>query len=413
MPSQTAARIDIDRFWRTIERSAEIGQGRPGGLSRLALTDSDKEMREQFIAWCRDANLAVSIDAAGNIAARRAGRNDALPSVVIGSHLDTQINGGRFDGVTGVLGALEICRALNDANHLTERPIEILNWTNEEGARFSPPMVGSGCHMGAYALDWVHARTADDGATFGDELKRIGFCGDAPMKRPFDCYFEFHIEQGPILDAAGMQVGVVTRGYPSHGILVEFKGETAHTGPWPMERRRNALVAGARLLVAVDDIGWEHAGSGGKATAARLVSWPNKAGILSDWAQAVCDVRHTDPRTTAVMAERMRRAAAEAAARAGCTYEILDSWQWGGDIFDAGMVGLVRDTAGRLGYRWQDIESQAGHDAYFMARHCPTAMIFSPCKGGITHNNKELCTQDDLVPGLNVLMQSVIARADR
>jgi beta-ureidopropionase / N-carbamoyl-L-amino-acid hydrolase len=414
MPGPNDIRIDFDRFWSTIEKSAEIGKGRPGGLSRLALTDADKAMRDQFVAWCRDAKLETRIDAAGNISARRAGQNNALPSVVIGSHLDTQINGGRFDGVVGVLAGLEICRTLDEAGRTTQRPIEILNWTNEEGARFSPPMVGSGCFMGAYALDWVYARVADDGATFGEELKRIGYRGDASiMKRPFDCYFEFHIEQGPILDTAGMQVGVVTRGFPSHGMLVEYKGETAHTGPWPMERRRNALVAGARFLVAVDDIGWEYAGSGGKGTAARLVSWPNKAGILSDWAQAVCDVRHSDPLTAGVMAERMRRAAAEAAVRAGCTFEVLDSWSWGGDIFDAGMVGLVRDTARQLGYRWQDIESQAGHDAYFMARHCPTAMIFSPCRNGITHNNNELCTQDDLAPGLDVLLRSVLARADR
>ena len=293
VPADT--RIDIERFWATIERSAEIGPGRPGGLSRLALSDADKQMRDEFASWCRDGGLSLRIDGIGNIFARRAGTDNGLPPVVIGSHLDTQINGGRFDGIAGVLAGLEICRTLDAIGHRTRRPIEVVNWTNEEGGRFSPPMVGSGCFVGAYPLDWARGRMDDDGKSIGEELARIGYLGEMePIPHAFDAYFEFHIEQGPHLDREGMQVGVVTGGYPSTGMLVEFRGETAHTGPWPMERRKNALVAGARLLVAVDDLGWHYAGSGGKATAARLVAWPNKPGILSDWAQAVCDVRHPD-----------------------------------------------------------------------------------------------------------------------
>ncbi len=408
------ARVDIGRFWTTIERSGEIGVGRPGGLSRLALGDADREVRDVFIAWCRQAGLSVRIDGIGNIFARRAGQDDSLPPVVMGSHLDTQVNGGRFDGIAGVLGGLEVCRTLDQLGHRTKRPIEVVNWTNEEGGRFSPPMVGSGCFTGAYALDWALGRRDDDGRTIGEELDRIGYRGEMEATaHPFDAYVEFHIEQGPILDREGMQVGVVTGGYASTGMLVEFTGETAHTGPWPMERRRNALIAGARLLVAVDDLGWEHAGSGGKATASRLVAWPNKPGILSDWAQATCDVRHADPETAKVMAERVRRAVHEAAARADCTAEILDVWNWGGKVFADELIEQVRATSLGLGYRTRDILSQAGHDAYFVARHAPTTMIFSPCKGGITHNNQELCTPDDLEPGLNVLLHAVVARADR
>ncbi|WP_186417178.1 Zn-dependent hydrolase [Bosea sp. CS1GBMeth4] len=408
------ARIDIGRFWTTIERSAEIGVGRPGGLSRLALGDADRAVRDLFVAWCRQAGMSVRIDGIGNIFARRAGQDDSLPPVVMGSHLDTQVNGGRFDGIAGVLGALEVCRTLDQLGHRTRRPLEIVDWTNEEGGRFSPPMVGSGCFIGAYALDWALARRDDDGRTIGEELDRIGYRGTmATAPHPFDAYVEFHIEQGPILDREGMQVGVVTGGFSSTGMLVEFRGETAHTGPWPMERRRNALVAAARLLTAVDDLGWEHAGSGGKATASRLVAWPNKPGILSDWAQATCDVRHADPETAAVMAERVRRAVQEAAARAGCTAEILDVWSWGGNMFAEELIGQVRATSQALGYRTRDILSQAGHDAYFVARHAPATMIFAPCKDGITHNNQELCTPDDLEPGLNVLLHTVVARADR
>lgn len=414
MSLPSTARADLARFLSTIDRSAEIGQGREGGLARLALSDADKAMRDVFVGWCREAGLTVSVDPVGNIFARRAGREDHLPPVLMGSHLDTQENGGRFDGIVGVLGALETIRTLNDLGHVTRRPLEIVNWTNEEGARFAPPMSASGAFAGAYDLDWVHAQPSDDGSTFGAELKRIGYLGDAPLGgRELDAYFELHIEQGPILDAEKVQVGVVTHGYTSHGFLVEFRGETAHSGPCAMEKRRNALLAAARLLVAVDDLGWDLAPTGGKATAARLVAWPNKAGILSDWAQAICDVRHDDPAVANVMAERVRRAIGEAAARTGCTAEVVDRWNWGGHIFDPGLVDLVRRHAAALGYSHRDLPSQAGHDAYFLARQCPTTMIFTPCRGGITHNNAEFATPEDLEPGLNVLLHAVVEWADR
>ena len=414
MSKTSTARIDIERFWRTLETSSEIGVGRPGGLSRLALSDADKQVRDVYAGWCREAGLTLRVDGVGNMIARRAGADDALPPVMMGSHLDTQVNGGRFDGIAGVLGALEVCRALDSAGHRTRRPLEIVNWTNEEGGRFSPPMVGSGAFVGTYTEQWTLDRADDDGKTIGAELDRIGYRG-APLKpaHDVDSYFEFHIEQGPILDRERQQVGVVTGGYSSTGMIVEFRGETAHTGPWPMERRKNALVAAARLLVAVDEIGWDFAASGGKGTAARLVAWPNKPGILSDWAQTVCDVRHPDPDAARVMAERVRRAIGESSARAGCTSEVLDTWTWGGKIFDTALVDLVRKSSLARGYRTLDLMSQAGHDAYMMARHAPSAMIFAPCQGGITHNNLELCTRDDLAPGLDVLLDVVLARADR
>ena len=228
-----------------------------------------------------------------------------------------------------------------------------------------------------------------------------------------DAYFELHIEQGPILDRENRDVGIVTAGYPSHGIRASFAGRTAHTGPTPMDLRQNALVAGARWLSAVDDIGWDFAVHDGKATGARLTAWPNKAGILSDTAEAVCDVRHPDPTTMRVMAEKMRRALYESAARAGCTATIEDEWQWGGDIFAADLVDGLRDQARRMRFNWRDIQSQAGHDAYHLALHCPTAMIFTPCKDGITHNNEEYCEPEDFVAGLNTLLHAAVERADR
>lgn len=408
------ARVDLDRFWSTIEVSDTIGLGRENGLARLALSDDDRRMRDQFGRWCVEAGLDVTVDQVGNMFARRNGRDATLPPILIGSHLDTQINGGRYDGIAGVLSGLEIVRTLNDQSHITRRPIEIVNWTNEEGARFSPPMVASGCFVGAYDLEWTLARPADDGPALGDELKRIGYAGARPCRAgPVDAYFELHIEQGPILHAEGKTVGVVTSAFPSTGLLVEFRGETAHTGPWPMPKRQNALVAAARFLTAVDDLGWTYAAGGGKGTAARLTAWPNKPGILSDWAQTVTDVRHPDAETQAAMAEAMRRAAAEAAARAGCTFEILDTWTWGGDIFARDLVDSVRSVAIDLETQYCDIQSQAGHDAYFLARHCPTAMIFTPCRDGITHNNREHCDPGDFEDGLNVLLHTAVRRADR
>ncbi|MGP6085463.1 Zn-dependent hydrolase [Antarctobacter jejuensis] len=407
-------RADLARFWSTIEASAEIGKGRPGGLSRLTLSDSDKEMRDLFVSWCKEAGLSVEVDECGSIFGRREGSEPDLPPILIGSHLDTQINGGRFDGIAGVLAGLELVRCLNDADHVTRRPIVIVNWTNEEGARFSPPMVASGCFVGKYTVDWVHDLIGDDGARFGDELERIGYKGEKPCKAgEIDAYFELHIEQGPILDSEGREVGIVTGGYPVRGARASFTGKTAHTGPTPMDLRHNALVAGARWLTAVDDIGWDYAVHDGKATAARLTAWPNKPGILSDTAEAVCDVRHPDPITTRVMAEKMRRALGESAARAGCEAKIEDEWEWGGDIFDAELVDSLRRQAIRLGTNWRDIESQAGHDAYFMATHCPTAMIFAPCLNGITHNNEESCEPKDFEPALNILLHAVVERADR
>ena len=406
--------IDAKRFWDTVERSGEIGVGRAGGLARVALTDADRQMRDEFCAWCRADGLTVTVDAVGNVFARRAGRDNTLPPVVLGSHLDTHINGGRYDGIVGVLAALEVVRTLNDHGIVTDRPLEIAAWMNEEGARFSPPMVGSAAFAGVHTVDWVYARQADDGATIGAELKRIGYLGTAPVGgRKLDSYFELHIEQGPELDARNIPVGVVTHGYTAHGFIIDVAGETAHTGPWPMDKRKNALVGAAMLAVAVNDIGWKYHSSGGKGTAARIHAWPNKPGILSDYAQFTGDVRHDDPATADAMRAEFMAAMADCAQRSNCEMKVFDEWHWGADIFDAGMVALVRDTAKKLGIPSLDIASQAGHDAYHMAKVTPTAMIFTPCRDGITHNNHEHTGLEQTLPGINVLLHAVLARANR
>lgn len=412
--SGNVLRVDGARLWDTVMQSARIGPGKAGGLRRLALSDADREVRDLFAGWCRAAGLIVTVDGLGNMFARLPGREDHLPPVMAGSHLDTQIAGGRFDGIVGVLGALEAVRTLVDRGIRPKRPIEIVNWSNEEGARFSPPMSCSAVFAGLQTLEWGLSRRDSDGKLFGEELKRIGYDGEAPVGgRPVDAYFELHIEQGPILDAERVPVGVVTGSYAVHGLKIDIRGETAHTGPTPMDRRRNALVGAARMIVGLDDIGWDYHPSLGKTTSSRLEAWPNTPGILSEYAQLTCDMRHPDPATLAEMMARFRRVMEEAATKAQVETEIVDEWVYGSEAFDPDCVALVRDAAERLGVPHRDILSQAGHDAFNMARFCPTAMIFCPCKDGITHNEAEDCTLDDTVPSVDVLLHALLARADR
>jgi len=407
--------VDGARLWSTLMEQARIGPGKAGGLRRLALTDADRAVRELFVRWCREAGCTVRIDPLGNVFARRAGTEPALPPVAIGSHLDSQVAGGRFDGPLGVLAGLEVVRTLNDRGIATLRPVEIINWTNEEGARFQPPMLASGAWAGVYDPAWALDRRDDDGLRFGDELARIGQAGSGPLAagHPLDAYFELHIEQGPVLDAARIPVGIVAGTYTAHGMIVEVTGETAHSGPTPMDRRRNALVGAARLIAAVDDIGWDfHAGEG-KTTTTRLLAWPNRPGILSDWAQVTLDCRHADPAQAAAMLAAIKAALPEAAAKAQVAMRIVQEWTFGAAPFDAGLVDLLRERARALGIHFRDLLSQAGHDAYHVATVAPAAMIFTPCKDGITHNEAEEIDLETTLPGVNLLLAAVLARANR
>jgi N-carbamoyl-L-amino-acid hydrolase len=407
-------RVKGERFWETIGRSGEIGVGRPGGLKRLALSDSDREMRDLFVCWCREAGCSVTIDRLGSIFARREGTEPGLPPVLMGSHLDTQVNGGRYDGIVGVLAGLEVLRTLNDRGVRTRRPIELVSWTNEEGARFSPPMAASGAFAGVYDVTWVLDRLDDDDVRLGDELTRIGYAGSAPVGgRALDTYFELHIEQGPILDAEQIDVGIVVRGYAVRGFLVESRGETAHTGPTPMDQRRNALVGAAMLAVETNEIGWRYHETGGKATAAWLLVRPNQPGILSDWAQFICDVRHDDPATADRMAAEVLAAIPRCVERSRCDIQVVDTWTFGHERFDPDCVAAIRGAADRLGIPTMDIASQAGHDAYHISKIAPMAMIFTPCRGGITHNHREEADLPHTLPGVNVLLHAVLSRANR
>ena len=406
--------IDGTRFWSTVMRSGEIGPGKAGGLRRLALTDADKEMRDLFVTWCTETGCTVSIDRVGNIFARRPGTDDHVPPVLIGSHLDTQVAGGKYDGIVGVLAGLEVLRTLDEQRIRTKRPLELVCWTNEEGARFTPPMVASGAFAGVFDVDWVLALRDDDGAVFGGELERIGYAGKTAVGgRGVDAYFELHIEQGPILDKETVPVGIVTGGYAVRGMHVDIHGETAHAGPTPMDRRRNALIGAAMLAVAVNDVGWKYHATEGKATVPRLIAWPNKAGILSEYAQLTCDVRHAEPEVADRMWADVKAAMPDCAKRANVEMRIAGEWRFGSERFDPGCIRLIREAAQQLGVPHRDILSQAGHDAYYISRIAPTAMIFTPCRDGISHNEAEHAERDQTVPGVNVLLHAVLARANR
>ncbi|GJE02428.1 Zn-dependent hydrolase [Methylobacterium isbiliense] len=406
--------VNGSRLWDTLMVSAGIGTGPRGGLRRLTLTEPDRLMRDQLAAWAREGGYALSVDRLGSMTLRRPGTEPDLPPVLIGSHLDTQWAGGRFDGILGVLAGLEVLRTLDDLGLATKRSIEVVNWTNEEGARFSPPMLCSLAWSGQQTPEWVEGRVDRDGIRFSDALDAIGYRGPEPVGgRAIDAYFELHIEQGPALDAAGVPVGIVTGGYPSCGMRIAVDGETAHTGPTPMAERRNALVGAAMVAVAVNEIGWAHADTDAKATAARLDLVPNLPGTLSEYAELFIDMRAPALETLEAMKAALRAALPDCAARSRTAIRIAEEWGFGVFSFDPGLIGLLRDTAGRLGVPTLDLRSQAGHDAYHVARVAPACMIFTPCRGGITHNEAEDIALDATLPGVTVLLHAVLARANR
>ncbi|MEC8163981.1 MAG: Zn-dependent hydrolase [Pseudomonadota bacterium] len=405
--------IDADRLWSTLDRSAEIGVGKAGGLRRVALSDDDKIMRDQFVEWCGRAGCKVTVDAAGSIFARRAGREDDLPPVVVGSHLDTQAAGGRFDGILGVLAGLEILRTLEDKNITTRRPIEVVNWTNEEGARFAPPMAASCVFAGLQTVEWLHNLHDDDGIRFGDELQRIGYLGAAPVGgRELDSYFKLHIEQDDLMEKENKSVGIVTGGYMSHALTCVFHGECAHTGPTEMKKRRNAMIGASYFLAAVNDIGWDYEPIG-RTSASRMQIWPNKFGILPEYAEVTVDMRHIERDVTNEMVARTREALEEAAEKANVDCEITAEWTFGDEVFDPACTQLVRDAATARGVSQMDIKSIAGHDAYYISRIAPTALVFSPCIDGITHNEAEDVPREATNDAVNVFFDAVVARADR
>src|SRR5665213_598138 len=402
--------IDGARLWRSLMEMATIGATAKGGSKRLALSDLDKAGRDLFVRWCEEAGCTVTIDRIGNIFARRAGRRDDLPPVVCGSHLDTQPTGGKFDGVYGVLAGLEVIRTLNDLHYETDAPIEVSVWTNEEGSRFAPACVGSGVFAGVFDLDYGHGRADLDGKTVGEELRRIGYLGAAPAGgRPFRAFFEAHIEQGPILEAEGRTIGVVQGIQGIRWFEVTITGAESHAGTTPMDRRRDALLGAARIIDRVNAIALEF--PPGVSTVGLLQVSPNSRNTIPGTVFFSVDLRHPDDAVLARMVARLEEALGAVCGAAGLTFENKEIWRSPAVHYDQGCIDAVRQAASDMGYSHRDIVSGAGHDAGYLARVAPVAMVFVPCKDGLSHNEVEDAAPDDLAAGCNVLMRAMLARA--
>jgi len=405
-------RINSDRLWDSLMEMAKIGPGIAGGNNRQTLTDEDGEGRRLFQRWCDAAGLTMGVDRMGTMFARREGTDpDALP-VYVGSHLDTQPTGGKYDGVLGVLGALEVVRTLNDLDIKTKHPIVVTNWTNEEGARFAPAMLASGVFAGAHSLDYAYGRTDGEGKTFGDELKRIGWLGDEPVgQRKMHAYFEYHIEQGPILEAEGKLIGVVTHCQGLWWLEFTLTGKEAHTGSTPMNMRVNAGLAMARIFEMVQKVAMDsQPGAVGGVGQVRFS--PNSRNVLPGKVVFTVDIRSPDQAKLDRMRATIEAEAAKIAAElgVGCSVEAVGHFD--PVTFDPTLVGRVRSAAEKLGYSHKNIISGAGHDACWAAKVAPATMIMCPCVDGLSHNEAEDISPEWAAAGCDVLFHAVLETAE-
>ncbi|QKX16641.1 Zn-dependent hydrolase [Microbulbifer sp. YPW1] len=404
-------RINGQRLWDSLMEMAAIGATDKGGCNRQALTDLDKQGRDLFVQWCEDAGCSVTFDEMGNIFAQRPGKNPDLPPVLTGSHLDTQPTGGKFDGVYGVLAGLEVVRSLNDADIETEAPLEVAVWTNEEGARFSPAMIGSGVWAGEFDLDYAYAREDKEGKTFGEELARIGYKGDTPAKpRPLAAAFEVHIEQGPILEAEEKTIGVLSGVQGMYWYDLTLIGQPCHAGPSPMETRRDPFMGLHRILDELYKLAAEH-GPWARATFGDIRVEPGSRNTVPEKLVLAVDLRHPDQKILDSMDQRFREIAARVADETGLEHQIRDEWRSPAVAFDQSCVEAVRSAVAELGYSNKEMVSGAGHDSVYISRVAPTSMIFVPCEKGLSHNEAENAEPEDLEAGANVLLHAMLKMA--
>ena len=405
-------RINGERLWDSLMEMAKVGPGIAGGNNRQTLTDADAEGRDLFKSWCEAAGMTLGVDKMGTMFATRPGTDpDALP-VYIGSHLDTQPTGGKYDGVLGVLAGLEVVRSLNDLGVQTKHPVVVTNWTNEEGARFAPAMVASGVFAGAIPLEVAYERRDPEGKTLGDELKRIGWLGDEDVgARKMHAYFEYHIEQGPILEAEKKQIGVVTHCQGLWWLEVTLTGREAHTGSTPMNLRVNAGLAMARILEMVQTVAMENQ-PGAVGGVGQVFFTPNSRNVLPGKVVFTIDIRSPDRAKLDGMRARIEAEAAEIAAALGVGCAIEAVGHFDPVTFDPTLVGRVRRAAERLGYSHMDIISGAGHDACWTAKVAPTTMIMCPCVGGLSHNEAEEISPEWAAAGADVLLHAVLETAE-
>lgn len=405
-------RIDGARLWDSLMEMAQIGPGVAGGNNRQTLTDEDAEGRALFQRWCEAAGCTMGLDQMGNMFAMRAGTDpEALP-VYVGSHLDTQPTGGKYDGVLGVLGGLEVLRTLNDLDVKTKHPIVVTNFTNEEGTRYAPAMLSSGVFAGVHTQDWAYARVDAEGKSFGDELHRIGWRGDEEVgARKMHAFFELHIEQGPILEAEGRDIGVVTHGQGLSWTQVTVTGKDSHTGSTPMPMRYNAGLGMARILDKVDEIAWAH-GPHAVGAAGHIDVYPNSRNVIPGKVIFTVDFRSPDADVIATMEGQLREEAQKIAIDMGLEVAFEKVGGFAPVAFDEGCVQAVRRAAEHLGYSHMDLISGAGHDACWINKVAPTAMIMCPCVGGLSHNEAEDISPEWAAAGADVLLHAVLETAE-
>ncbi|RCW79255.1 Zn-dependent hydrolase [Paracoccus lutimaris] len=405
-------RIDGARLWDSLMEMAQIGPGIAGGNNRQTLTDADAEGRALFQRWSEDAGMTMGLDRMGNMFMRHEGAEPDLAPVYIGSHLDTQPTGGKFDGVLGVLSGLEVVRAIRDMGIRTRRPIVVVNWTNEEGARFAPAMLASGVYAGVHDEDYANSREDAEGKRFGDELDRIGWRGTEDVgRRPMHAMFEYHIEQGPILEAEGKEIGVVTHGQGLWWLQVTLTGKEAHTGSTPMNMRVNAGLGMARIIEAVHRIAMDHQPNAVGAVGQANV-WPNSRNVIPGRAVFTVDFRSPDLEKLTAMRARLEAEAPKIAAELGLGIEIEPVGHFDPVTFDPALVEVVRGAAEHLGYSHMNIVSGAGHDACWINRVAPTVMIMCPCVDGLSHNEAEEISPEWAAAGADVLLHSVLEVAE-
>ncbi|MGB4828277.1 MAG: Zn-dependent hydrolase [Paracoccaceae bacterium] len=401
-------RINPTRLWDSLMEMARIGPGVAGGNNRQTLSDADGEGRHLFAGWCKAAGLTMGVDSMGNMFATRAGTDPAALPVYMGSHLDTQPTGGKYDGVLGVLGALEVVRTMNDLGVQTRHPIVVTNWTNEEGARFAPAMLASGVFAGIHTEDYAKARRDLDGKVFGDELQRIGWVGDEKVgARKMHAMFELHIEQGPILEAEGREIGVVTHGQGLWWLEITLTGKDAHTGSTPMKMRVNAGLGMARITERVHQIAMSHQPNAVGAVG-QVTVFPNSRNVIPGKVVFTVDIRSPEQAKLDAMKAEVMRAAQAVAVELGLGCAIEEVGHFDPVTFDPGLVKVVRASAERLGYSHMDIISGAGHDACWINRVAPTVMIMCPCVDGLSHNEAEEISPEWAAAGTDVMLHAVL-----
>jgi N-carbamoyl-L-amino-acid hydrolase len=408
MMSTSEIKVDQQRLWQDLMQMGEIGATPTGGVRRLALTTEDKAGRDLFVAWCEEAGCAVTVDAVGNIYARRDGTDPSLAPVVTGSHLDSQTVAGKFDGPYGVLAGLEVLRTLNRHRIQTRHPVDVVVWTNEEGARFQPPSLASEVVSGSITLDAALATADGDGVLFGDALRAIGYDGPRnPVRPPVHAYIEAHIEQGPILEGAHADIGVVNGIVGVHAYEIELTGRAAHTGTTPIDYRQDALLGAARIIQGVHELAGRYE-PGGRASVAFARVFPNARSVVAEKVLLTADCRNTDEAELERMRVELLELVARVARRGRLEHQTRNYWSVAPTHFPATCTSAIRAAAEQFGYAHQDIYSGAGHDAIHLAKIAPSAMIFIPCKDGVSHHEAESITPEQAYAGANVLLHAVL-----